>query len=126
MRRIIALVLFTTVWLLPQLSFTQEVQLDTTTVDVRLPNEQAIEVYANDPAFTYLQAAENPNSLSQRIFGFVINTILRILNNPLGEFFVNLILIVSVIGLVLPHQSTAGGELITLFTKDKNKGFLSA
>lgn len=124
MQKIIALALFTAVWLLTQLSFAQEVQLDSSTVDVRLPDEQAIETYANDPAFTYLQAAENPNSLSQRIFGFVINTILRILNNPLGEFFVNLILIVSVIGLVFALiNQLLSGELITLFTKDKNKGF---
>ncbi|MBO6794271.1 MAG: DUF4129 domain-containing protein [Balneolaceae bacterium] len=117
--------LFLSLFLISFSASAQEIQVDTSsTVDIRLPGNDVIEAYANDSDFIYQGVAENPNSLSQRIFSFLINTLFRILNNPLGEFFVYLILIASVIGLVLALiNQLMGGELVTLFSKDKNKGF---
>lgn len=125
MRKPAAFVLFLFCLVLPYLSFAQNVQVDSTSsVELRLPDKSTIESYANDPDFIYQEAAENPNSLSQRLFSFLINILLRILNNPVGNFLMKLILIISVIGLVFALiNQLMGGELITLFKSDRNKGF---
>ncbi len=121
----IAFILLLIFLLLPSLGFAQSVRVDSASaVELRIPEESKIEAYANNPDFIYQEVAENPNSLGQRIFSFLINTLLRILNNPLGNFFMKMILFISVIGLVFALiNQLMGGELITLFKSDKNKGF---
>lgn len=94
-------------------------------IDVRLPSESIIEGYANDPDFEYSSTPENPNSLRDRIFNYLINLLFRLINNPIGGFIFRAMLILAVASLVIVLvNQLMGGELIYVFKKNNSdEGF---
>lgn len=103
-----------------------EVNIDSSSIiDVRIPLNETIQTYANDSNFEYISTPENPNSITNRILNFIIDIILAILRNPVGEFLFKVFLIAVIVGFVFALvNQLMGGELIYLFNKKTTeKGF---
>ena len=59
-----------------------KVKIDSSSfVDVRVPLDENIQKYANDPDFKYISTPDNPNSITNRILNFLFTIILAIFEN---------------------------------------------
>jgi hypothetical protein len=124
-KRVFALLIFIIgLFVIQPEAFAQDsIKVDTSSiVDVRQPSESVIEDYANNSDFEYSSAPDNPNSLRDRIFNFLIGLLLEIIGNPIGGFIFRAMLILAVASLVIVLiNQLMGGELIYVFKKNNSK-----
>tara|TARA_R110000868_G_scaffold1211_8_gene9451 strand:- start:4818 stop:5537 length:720 start_codon:yes stop_codon:yes gene_type:complete len=88
----------------------------------RTPDTFTIESYAADSDFQYQGAPRNPDSFRDRFINQVIRFLNFIFGNPIGNFFLRLVLYATIAFLVLVLiNQLIGGNLINVFNK-KNSG----
>ena len=100
-----------------------EVKIDSSSfVEVRVPLDEGIQRYANDPNFKYLSTPDNPNSITNRILNFILTIILAIFGNPVGEFIFKAFFIAIIVGFIFALvNQLMDGELIYMFNKKSSK-----
>lgn len=87
-------------------------------IDVRVPDASLIEDFANNPDFQYKGVPQNPDSFTDRLIFQLFRLINFLFGNPVGNFILKTILILTIASLVLVLiNQVIGGNLINVFTK---------
>ncbi|GAB5407999.1 MAG: hypothetical protein BalsKO_03640 [Balneolaceae bacterium] len=89
---------------------------------IRTPGTSNIEKYASDPDFQYQGVPQNPDSLRDRLVQQLIRFLNFIFGNPIGNFFLKLLLYITIASLVLVLiNQLVGGNLVNIFSKKKSE-----
>lgn len=93
---------------------------------VRSPNISTIENYASNPDFQYQGVPDNPDSLRDRLVGQLFRFLNFIFGNPIGNFFLKVLLYATIASLVIVLiNQVIGGNLINIFNKKKTASSFS-
>ncbi len=89
-------------------------------IEIRIPDPEVIQGFAEDSDFQYEGLPENPDSLRDRLVALLFRWINFLFGNPVGNFLLRVVLYGFVIALVLAIINQAiGGNLINIFNKKK-------
>lgn len=87
-------------------------------IDVRIPDSVLIEDFANNPDFQYKGIAQNPDSFTDRLVFQLFRLLNFLFGNPIGNFILKTILVITIASLVLVLiNQLIGGNLINVFSK---------
>ncbi len=117
MQKVVLFVSFLAVMLPASTSRAQQLPVDTTTVDVRLPEEERINTYRSDKAFQYETDIQSSDSWMLRFLGWLSKQLDRIFRSSYGIIsgrIILLILFVIALGLLL--NAFFKGNLDAAFT----------
>lgn len=93
---------------------------------IRTPDSSSIEEYASNPDFQYQGVPENPDSLRDRLVRQLFRFLNFIFGNPVGNFFLKVLLYATIASLVLVLiNQVVGGNLINIFNKKKSSSSFS-